>query len=271
MRLPDPPWKREGRLFVGTGRASDVMQSVYDFGASVECYVGQLLLLYLIQYELYGREPFDQAFRAEELVVGRPGDWQASPIGRPSREADVHPYRALFVESDDTSLDPILALAPYGPNAFVGLSGVVCNQDPEVDCNDNLVIVSASRRAIDIMARNGGLRWVVEQSRRIWREEERSSGLFVSSAVRCEADRVIESIYQSPPFREILVYTHPYGIVPLAHVVHKKMTWGGGPVWLRIYFHGLEDAFFRRYRETFRRSTLSALGVEPAAPTPAGS
>ena len=127
MIPPEPEWLWDKWLCVGQAKPSDAMSSFYDRKCTAECYVGQWVALYTIQYEIFGEPLFDEAFQPEEFTFGRPGNQRKSPIGKYVTAEYSQGWRVMLVPPDQWQADMGLTLARLGPTAFVGASGVVEN------------------------------------------------------------------------------------------------------------------------------------------------
>ena len=82
MMPPEPEWVWDKWLCVAQAKPSDSIACFYDRRHTAECYVGQWIALYAIQYELFGEPLFDEAFKPEEFTMGRPADQRESPMGK---------------------------------------------------------------------------------------------------------------------------------------------------------------------------------------------
>ncbi len=267
MKPPGFEWRRAGRVVVAQGSASAAIEAFYERQAVLECYAGQWVAIYASQYELYGREAFDEAFRPEDLVLGRPEEIKQHPVGAFSRHELFHPWRALVLPPEWGHLDPALALTRFGPRAFVGLTGILLNQDPDVYSNENFMIVSVGERVVEAIREGGGLHVVAQAAQAAWAQKDRAAGWFTPARVKEPARAELERILSGPLFSELIVYCHPYGVVPLRVIVEKKLKENPTPIYLLLYVHGVEDAFYQRYRHAWKvRAARAGRAGPPAAP-----
>jgi hypothetical protein len=282
MNPPRPEWVRESRVCRARASPSAAIEAFYERGSVMECYAAQWIAIFATQYELYGPEWFDEAFESEELVLGRPPDIREFPIGSRTKVEIQHPWRALVIPEAQRRYDASLVLAQYGPRAFTGVTGIVLNQDPETYSNENVMIVSASPAVLEQLRRGGGLCVIAQRSKEAWVQYRRSTGWFTSHAIKAPAKAALESVLSEPVFSELMVYGHPYGVVPLRVIVEKKMAETRSPVYLQLYLNGVEDFLYQRYREAWKRRYAPEVGggpplvadapaaVVPAAVVPAG-
>jgi len=269
LNFPVDEWVKQDKVWVGNRSAADAMKAFLERGATAECYVGQALCCYTQQYELYGHDWFDRVWHPKDIWVGQPRHIKDSPVGRYTRSEIPYRWRALLLDREAQRRDPALGLAVFGPLAFVGLSGIVLNQVPGVQSNENFVIVSATQRAVDQMVAGGGLRVFVPPAIEAWKLMNGTKGIFKSRRSRRRAQRRIDEIFSTPIFKEIKVYGHPYGVVDFAYLFKKKMQVADTPTRVVIYTYGREEFCFQRYRAAFKQRCLEELGysgtVQPAS------
>jgi hypothetical protein len=257
FRGPQPEWIPQGPLSMPEGSPARAIEAVYARGGTAECFCGQLLAVYATQYELYGAEAFDRAFRAEDLSLGVPGEMDKTALGESMRFDHDYPWEALIVQPTVEKEDLGVILARYGPKAFSGLSGIVMDQTWDPRSNQNLVIVSVSRRANQILLERGGLGYVAKRCRDA-SERIRAMPLYASPAVRRLVRQDVDRIFAEPIFSEIQVYVHPFGVVPLGEIVRDETEENAHPVFLYVYMFGREDHYFQRYRSSFKDRWLDS-------------
>jgi hypothetical protein len=266
FHMPKTEWHEEEKMYFATRSATRAIEEFFRLGATAECYTGQTLALFTTQYELFGPDWFDVMFDADEIVVGRPHHVIDTRLLANVKYERPYVWRALLVEPSRQRMDPILALAPHGRTAFVGLAGVVLNQDPDAFTNDNCIIVSISQRALDTLAANGGTDHLAREAGRVWEQANKAKGLlsFLRASECDAAEREVDALLAQPIFREFMVYVHPDGVVPLGDILRKKIPDADTPVTLRVNMNGLDDAFYQRFRAAYRRGCLARRG--PVAP-----
>lgn len=267
MRMPQPAWQLRDRIWVAKDSARRAMDSFYERGATAECYGGQAIAVFAIQYALYGPEAFDMVFRGDDLAIGRPLDIKGTPLGKLTHWTTRFPWRALVIPLDQQRKDPVFPLARQGRMAFVGLSGIVRNQKRDVQSNENFIITSISQRALDELTSGGGLPYISRQMKQVWEAAAPGRGLFVSASRKRAAAKRVDALLAKPLFTELMLYVHPYGDVPLAEIVRKKLEKVDSPLELVIYTHGREDGLYQRYRNAFKQGWLQSR----PQPDPTGS
>lgn len=264
VRMPLTEWTERDRMFFAARSPALAMEAFFRLGSTAECYVGQLLALYAVQYELLGRDWFDRILTTEEMVVGRPNDVIKTPLMKLLVYEVPHDWRALILDKPNQRKDPILALAPHGPIAFTGLAGVVLNQDTSCFTQDNILIVSASQRAIDELVAGGGIEFFNRETAKLWDIANDGkdglldvAGLFQVGSLSEAAEKKVDEILKRPMYSEIKLYVHPDGLVPLAFTVKKFVERTESPVTLRINLNGLDAEFYARYRKAFVQGCLA--------------
>lgn len=271
LNFPVDEWVKQDKAWVGNRSAADAMRAFLERGATAECYVGQALCCFAQQYELYGHDWFDRVWHPKDIWVGQPRHIKESPVGRYTRTDVPYRWRALLLDREAQRRDPALGLAAFGPVAFAGASGIVMNQVPGVQSNENFVIVSASQRAVDQIVAGGGLQVFIPPANEAWKQMNDAKGIFKSRRGRRRARRRIDEIFSTPIFKEIKVYVHPYGVVDFACLFKKKMQVADTPTRVVIYTYGREEFCFQRYRAAFKQRCLEELGhsgtVQPASVT----
>ncbi len=260
--MPTTEWTRRENIWYATRSSARAMEALFELGATAECYVGQLLAKWAVQYELFGRDWFDRIFTKDELAVGRPNDVIKTPVMAAMDLDSKFEWRALLLHGRDQKRDPILALAPHGPMAFKGLGGVVMNQSEENFTQDNILIVSASQSALDELQQGGGTRYFNRETARLWEiANSGRTGIRIGpidlGGLTDAAEKQIDEILERPMFSEILSYVHPDGVVPLAFTVKHFIPKADTPVTLRINFNGVDDVFYQRYRKAFVQGCLA--------------
>ncbi|MDJ0973797.1 MAG: hypothetical protein QNJ98_05010 [Planctomycetota bacterium] len=270
MRMPQPEWQLKDRVWVAKDSARAAMDTFYRRGATAECYGGQAIAVFSIQYELYGPEAFDKVFAGDDLAIGRPLDIKSTPLGKLTHWTARFPWRALMIPEKEQRRDSLLVLARHGRMAFVGLSGIVRNQKADVQSNENFIITSISKRALDDAVKGGGLPHFSKQMTQVWEAAAPGRGLLALPSKKRAAAKRVDELLAQPIFTELMLYVHPYGDIPLADIVRKKLEKVDTPLEVVIYAHGREDGLYQRYREAFRKGWLTPSGATRSTePVPA--
>ncbi|MDA1194464.1 MAG: hypothetical protein O2894_04705 [Planctomycetota bacterium] len=265
LRLPEHEWTKHDRVYHATYSSRAAMEALWRRGGIVECYTGQWLAIFGGQYELYGGPWFDEVFAPGDLQIGAPEPIKPSPLGRTTRGEGPYPYRALLIPESQRSEDAVLSLAPYGPMAFVGLSGIMENQSANERTNENFVVTQVSPAALQALVDGGGLSFLRAGATKVWEHVNASVGLIrLLSEPSGEHLAAIDRILASPAFSEIWVYVHPLGIVTFADLVRGKFNDTDSPVEFRFYLYGREDFLYRRYHAAWK--ARCAQGAPPACP-----
>jgi hypothetical protein len=266
---PQPQWAKRDKIYVVESRPSQAIEAFYTRGGQAECYTAQWLVAYAAQYELHGAEAFDETFRGEEIVVGRPSDVRPTPIGQTMRAEATYPYRALLIPPDRLSEDPGRELARHGPKAFAALTGIVRLQDETDGGNQNITTISVSPRACEVL-RTRGIAYVSELGRRA-AAAHKARGRLRGGREAGSASAEYERILADPVLSEWIVYVQPFGNIPVANMFRREIEENDKPTYVLLYVHGREDEFFRRYRTTWERRRLRAADPTgaPGLPAPA--
>ncbi len=261
MIPPTPEWSRGDDYCVAVASPAEAVRAFYTDRAVYECYVGQWVALYAKWYEVFGDDAFNEAFRPEELMLGRPLDMRTTPLGRFLGDELSPRWRAMVIGPKDYGVDPGLAMARMGPVAFAGATGVTENVEDGLTTNDNMMIVSVSPAACRTLRENGGLDYVRRENERIWRIHAEGKRGIIRGSSGIEARDAVTAILDQPVYSEIMLFVHPYGIVPLARMVKERLGTTHRPVKVRIYRNGVDDAFYQRYRAWFQRRCLTGNDV----------
>jgi hypothetical protein len=264
MVPPQPEWQRGKWHSVAKARPSVAVSTFYTRPAVMECYTGQWVAMYATQYELFGPQAFDAAFKPEELVLGRPRHMVDTPLGRYLKEENSGIWRAVVLGPEHYGQDPGVALASLGPVAWSGASGVLENVEPDLATNDNFIVVTVSPRVNEFLLNNGGLRYIVKKTEQIWAIHERYKRGAIRGSSGLAAQERIEKILDHPVFQEMIIYIHPDGVVPLKVGFTQRIGRTHRPLKMRIYRNGVANAFYERYRSHFLRCCRS--GVAAAQP-----
>ncbi len=252
LRLPEPQWEKRGAVYVATTSAAGAMEAVWRRGAIVECYAGQWMGVFGTQYELYGREAFDEAFAPGDLVLGAPQQIKSAPIGSLTKGRGPYDWRGLLIPRADQGKDPILALAPHGPMAFVGLTGIMRNQDGGDATNENFLVAGMSPAALKQLVAGGGFAFLGRETQKVWEHVNACSGFLRLGSPTGAHAQAIDRILAQPAFSEVFVYGHPHGIVTFEFLTRKMFQTSSSPVEFLFYLHGREDFLYRRYHRVWK-------------------
>ncbi len=104
----------------------------------------------------------------------------------------------------------------------------------------------------------------------IWAARGTRGGLFRRTASKKGNPTRLRQLLAEPLFTELMIYVHPFGNIPLADIVRKKLDKVDTPLELVIYTHGREDGLYQRYRKAFKQGWLEASPLPPAKRTRSG-
>ncbi len=266
----DPPataWVRikKEKICRAREKPSAAIEAFYTQRASTECYVGQTLASYAIQYEVYGAAWFDAVFAPEEIAIGQVEHFHKTPLGHSMSSPDDYPWRALFLRPDEMEEDPGIVLARLGPLAFPGLTGILMDQFGRSRSNQNFTFVSVTAEAADWLVKNGGFGSIAERTRELLALEMTPRRPFVTGADLLAVQAREDAIFAEPVFRGVRLYIHPYGVKTLGEMLDKLRRKDRTAVELILYDEAREDTFFQRYRGAWKArwsASIAARGVQ---------
>src|SRR5262245_8190645 len=266
----DPPeglWVRQGDLWLPTAKPSESISAFWTKKSIAECFVAQTIASLAVQYELYGPQDFDEAFKREDLGLGWVKAYYDTPFGHSMDKEDEHDWRALLIHRTQAEEDAGQILGRLGPRAFAGLTGILMDPGGSGRGNENFIVVSVSDAACEQLARGG-----FAEVERLWRialeEGARARGAFMSPTDIDEANARMRAAYAEPAMSGVRIYIHPYGVVTFAEMADKKRRKERTPVSANVYKGGREDAYFHRYRDAFLARWKRANPPGPAATDP---
>ena len=272
LHPPEPEWVEVEKLWHPQGSPARAIEAFYTRDATAECYVGQLVALWATQYELLGPQWFDEAYRTDEIWIGRPTLVENVPFSWHRDTPGYHRRRGLYILGARQNEDPGAVLGELGHIALAGRCGIIQNQDDGYFCNENFVIVSATPRAAAQLRLKGGFRYVAEQTQEALSLHKSTKNLLAPGDEIFRKEREVERILAQPVFAEIMVYIHPFGVVPLREIVEKKLKHKTAAIEISLYSSGRDYAFYLRYRISWiQRWILARLGQTRSVPLPAGS
>lgn len=267
---PQPEWEKFGKIWHARESSARAIEAFYTKEAVAECYVAQLVALFASQYEVMGSRWFDEAYAPKDLTIGRPHLIEFTPFSWNSKRQGYHSRRALYILQTPEERDPGVVLGELGHIAFAGKCGIIQNQDDGYFCNENFVIVSATARAAEEMRAKGGFKYVGEQTVEALRLHKSSKNLLAPGDEVFRKEQAVERILAAPIFSEIVIYVHPFGVVPLGKIVGKKLKHKTAAIEINLYCCGRDYAFYERYRMSWIRRWLTARQPKAPAAAPAG-
>ncbi|WP_139381446.1 hypothetical protein [Pseudoxanthomonas indica] len=237
------------------------IQAFYAGQVRSECGVGRQVAQYATQAELYGREGFDVAFDADEIVIGT--------------FLRLHRTRSILLGSEAgefTRDGRAVAASRSGRQAFMGLPGFifhVLDRDTLDDLNnqaENFVVYDVGESAAALLRQHGGFEYYNQRNRTIWELARRLPGrkthgyfqrLLVERepALRAalsasERDTVarIDAELADPFYREFAIYVHKQGVKPVGfHIVRLLDLNPRTPFQIELALHNLHTTLYDRY------------------------
>jgi hypothetical protein len=250
------PFGRAFRPLAGNTRA---IEGFYNGSVRSECGVGRQIAQYATQAELYGAA-FDQAFDADELVIGT--------------FVQLHGTRSILLgsEAGEFVRDGRARLASaQGRQAFVGLPGFlvhVLHRSTLDDYNNqaqNFVVVDVSAEAAAALRAHGGFDHYNSQNRRLWRLASQLSLRPPQNFLRLLIDRdqalrsklrgeqvdvlaQLDAIIADPFYRGFSIYVHPQGIQPVGfHIARMLDLNPRTPYRIELALHNVHTTLYRRH------------------------
>lgn len=262
MDPPQPAWVRRGLICCARAKPAAAIEAFYTERASTECYVGQTVAAYAIQYEVYGPAWFDAVFAPEEIAIGQVEKFHETPLGKSMAAPEGYPWRALFLRPADAGEDPGVVLGRLGPLAFAGLTGILMDQGGTGRSRQNFTLVSVSAAAAEAFARGGGFATVAVRTRELLELEHLERAPFVTGETLSIGRARALAILADPMFREVRLFIHPFGVITLGAMLDRLRKRDRSAVELVPYTEAREDTFFQRYRQAWK----ARRGVDRAPP-----
>lgn len=245
-------------------------EAVAAFGTSkcaAEGFASQIIATWAMQEELYGAAGFDEAFKPPEVALCGVEAYPSTVVGHWMTAPEAGTWRALLVRPDESREDASMVLAKAGARAFAGLTGVLYDPKKKEGGKDFFTIVSVSDAAAASLRAHGGIGFVGRAAAEALALQVASRQRFVTGGELSDYRRKIDEIMGDPVFREIQLYSHPHGIVPLGELVERKRKRDRAALEMTLHVGGREDFFYRRYHEAF---VAHAAKVGPTASARSG-
>lgn len=250
-----------GRGYRPRGSNSRAIETFYTGKVRSECGVGRQIAQYATQYELYGREGFDAAFDADEIVIGTFNK--------------LHPTRSILLGSSAgrfTRDGRAVAAAKAGRQAFMGLPGYiehVFDRSKLDDVNNqaqNFVVYDVGAAAAAELRRRGGFAYYTGRNRSIWSLARSLTGrkrgryyerLLIDrdpalrarlSAAELATVELIDAELADPFYRDFKIYVHDRGVKSVGwHIVHLLDRNPRTPYRIEMALHNLHTTLYDRY------------------------
>ena len=249
-----------GRGYQPRGANSRAIEAFYTGQVRSECGVGRQIAQYATQAELYGMAAFDEAFDADEIVIGT--------FNR------LHPTRSVLLGSSAgtfTRDGRAVAASKAGRQAFMGLPGFIYAVDRRAldDINnqaENFVVYDVDARAASALRAQGGFEHFNARNRAIWSLArtlpgpkprryferlliERDAGLRAAlpSAARTTLAQ-IDAELADPFYGGFQVYVHKQGVKPVAfHIARLLDRNPRTPFRIELALHNLHTTLYDRW------------------------
>jgi hypothetical protein len=253
------PVRSFGRGFMPLGGNWQAIDAFYAGRVRSECGVGRQIAQYAAQAELYG-EAFDEAFAAEEIVIGT--------------FRQLHGTRSVLLGSGAGELvrDGLARRAAAdGRQAFAGLPGVLVHSLDRSTVDDsnnqaqNFVVHEVSEAAAAALRDRGGFAHYNARNRELWEisrtldlpglrgfqrllnENVPSAHARLSPASR-ERVAQMQALLADPFYSGFEIYVHPQGIRPIGwHVVRMLDRNPRTPFQVELTMHNLHTTLYQRW------------------------
>ena len=226
-----------------------------------ECGVGRQVAQYATQAELYGRQGFDTAFDADEIVIGT--------FNR------LHDTRSILLGSSagEFTRDGLaVAASREGRQAFMGLPGFIFHVFDRSKLDDlnnqaeNFVVYDVDAAAADALRGHGGFEHYNERNIAIWKLAkampvyrpkryferllfERDAKLRAGLPASAQATLAqLDAELADPFYRGFRVYVHRQGVKPVGfHIARLLDRNPRTPFRIELALHNLHTTLFDRY------------------------
>jgi hypothetical protein len=253
------PIRSFGRGFMPLAGNRQAIDAFYAGRVRSECGVGRQIAQYAAQAELYG-EAFDDAFDAEEIVIGT--------------FRQLHGTKSVLLGSGAGELvrDGLARQAAAdGSQAFSGLPGVLVHSFDRSTVDDsnnqaqNFVVHEVSVEAATALRERGGFAHYNVRNRELWEisrtldlpglrgfqrlltENVPTAFARLSPASR-ERVGQMRDLIADPFYSGFEIYVHPHGIRPIGwHVVRMLDRNPRTPFQVELTMHNLHTTLYRRW------------------------
>lgn len=250
-----------GRGYRPRGSNSRAIEAFYEGQVRSECGVGRQVAQYATQYELYGREGFDAAFDADEIVIGT--------FNR------LHATRSILLGSSAgrfTRDGRAVAAAKAGRQAFMGLPGYIEHVFDKRKLDDinnqaqNFVVYDVGAEAAAALRRRGGFAHYNRRNHAIWALARSIPGynphryferLLVDRDPKLRAQlapqaraavALIDAELADPFYPGFRIYVHDRGVETVGfHIVRELDRNPRTPFRIELALHNLHTTLYDRY------------------------
>ncbi|MDR0182112.1 hypothetical protein [Lysobacter arvi] len=250
-----------GRGYRPRGSNARAIDAFYEGHVRAECGVGRQVAQYATQRELYGREGFDAAFDADEIVIGT--------FNR------LHDTRSILLGSaaGEYTRDGLAVQASRaGRQAFMGLPGFIFHVFDRGTLDDlnnqaeNVVVYDVDDDAAAALREHGGFEHYNRRNRAIWELArtmpvyrprryferllfERDAQLRASLPSHAQATLArLDAEFADPFYRGFRLYVHRQGVKPVGfHIARLLDRNPRTPFRIELALHNLHTTLFDRY------------------------
>lgn len=235
------------------------IEGFYTGQVRAECGVGRQVAQYAAQAELYGREGFDAAFDASEIVIGR---WRVLNEGNGILQGAS---AGTYTRDGDARL-----AARLGRQMFMGVPGFIEHSFERRYLDDinnqaqNFVVYDVDAAAADALRAQGGFAAYNAMARELWalsrrvpasgghyfrkllieRDPQLRAGLDVAAADVARMDALLAD----PFFRGFRIYVHRHGVLPVGdHFVRMLDRNPRTPFHIEFALHNVHTTLRDRY------------------------
>ncbi|MCC8362653.1 hypothetical protein LK996_06145 [Lysobacter sp. A6] len=250
-----------GRGYQPRGANSRAIEAFYAGHVRSECGVGRQIAQYATQAELYGMQAFDEAFDADEIVIGT--------FNR------LHPTRSILLGTSAgtfTHDGRAIAASKAGRQAFMGLPGFIFHVFDRSKLDDihnqaeNFVVYDVDASAAAALRAHAGFEYYNARNRRIWelacslpgpkprRHFERL--LFerdptLRAALSPQAQATLASLdaeLADPFYTGFDIYVHKQGVKPVGfHIARLLDRNPRTPFRIELALHNLHTTLYDRW------------------------
>ncbi len=254
-----------GRGYIPRGRNSEAIAGFYDGSIRAECGVGRQIAQYAAQAELYGMTAFDEAFDADEIVIGT--------------FMRIRPTRSILLGSSAGTYardGRAVAASALGRQAFMGVPGFIFHVLDESTLDDinnqaeNFVVYDVSAEAAAALREHAGFEhynrvnhdaWLLARQivaavpaprpyryfeRLLYERDPTLRAALPDNAKVAVAQ--LDALLDEPFYRGFRVYVHRQGIKPVAfHIVRLFDRNPRTPFRIEIGLHNVYTTLYDRY------------------------
>lgn len=260
-----------GRGYQPSGSNSRAIEAFYSGHVRGECGLGRQVAQYATLAELYGNEGFDNAFDADEIVIGTFNRL------RSTRSILLGSSAGEFTRDGRAE-----AASRQGRQAFMGLPGFIFHVFARSKLDDlnnqaeNFVVYDVSAQAAAALREHEGFEFYNERNQQMWslartiqaRKPRRYFERLLyekdpvlraqQSAATLATLARIDALLDDPFYRGFEVYVHRQGVKPVGfHIARLLDRNPRTPFRIELALHNVHNALYERY-VAYRLRTCAA-------------